>query len=237
MASADGMRHSESVHGRSSKLMLVAGFVVVAIGLVALWQNVTEASAPVDQARVATVASVQPAPVIATPDAPPPAPAVHEVRPVAAAARARVTRSEQAPALAPSVFSFKRELKRDANGNLVPIISAQELRAQLAAIDPLMKACVEHGGAHVTGAATLNFTVDAKNNKLFVETTGVQDEETLAAYPDLLDCMHRTASSIPLVLDARPIPELGTPIYVRRRVRIEDGALAENSIVNFSYNP
>jgi hypothetical protein len=218
--------------------MLAAGFVVVAIGLVALWHNVTEASEP---ARVAAVAPVPPAPVIEAieaPEASPVAPpVVHEVHPVAAAARARVTRPEQAPALAPSVFSFKRELKRDANGNLVPIISAGELRAQLAAIDPLMKACAEHGGAHVTGTATLNFTVDAKNNKLFVETTGVQDEETLAAYPDLLDCMHRTASSIPLVLDKRPIPELGTPIYVRRHVRIEDGALAENSIVNFSYNP
>jgi len=217
--------------------MLAAGFVVVAIGLVALWRNVTEASAQREQARVTTAAPMPAAPVIAAPEAPTPAPVVQAVRPVAAAARARVTRPEQAPALAPSGFSFKRELKRDANGNLVPIISAQELRAQLSAIDPLMKACAAHAGAHVTGTATLNFTVDAKNNKLFIETTGVQDEETLAAYPDLLDCMHRTASSIPLVLDARPIPELGTPIYVRRHVRIEDGAVVENSIINFSYNP
>jgi hypothetical protein len=38
------------------------------------------------------------------------------------------------------------------------------------------------------------------------------------------------------VLD-EPVPELGTPIYVRRLVRIEDGALAEDSIPSFSYNP
>jgi hypothetical protein len=40
-----------------------------------------------------------------------------------------------------------------------------------------------------------------------------------------------------LLPDGRPIPEFATPIYVRRRVRLENGTLAENSIFNFSYNP
>jgi hypothetical protein len=90
-------------------------------------------------------------------------------------------------------------------------------------------------GRRPTGQATLSFTVAARNARLVIETTGVQDEETLAAYPELLACMHQTAHAF--VLDGSAVPELGTPIYVRRRVRIEDGVLAEDWIFNFSYNP
>jgi hypothetical protein len=110
----------------------------------------------------------------------------------------------------------------------------QELRDQLHLTDAPMKACIERSAKRPTGKATLSFTVAAKNNKLVIDT-GVQDEETLAEYPDLLECMHQTAKV--LVLDGYSVPELGTPIYVRRHVRLEDGVLAENSIFNFSYDP
>jgi hypothetical protein len=49
--------------------------------------------------------------------------------------------------------------------------------------------------------------------------------------------MHRTAGALAPVLEGKPIPELGTPIYVRRRVQVDGGALVDNSYVNFSYAP
>lgn len=143
--------------------------------------------------------------------------------------------SVRQPELAAPQPSFDRELKRDANGKLVPVISLRELRELVAFTDAPMKACIERSAKRPTGKATLNFTVAAMNNKLVIDTTGVQDEETLAGYPELLECMHQTAKVI--VLDGRAVPELGTGIYVRRHVQLEDGALTENSIFNFSYHP
>jgi hypothetical protein len=213
--------------------VLVVGLVLVvalAIGLVRMTRGTTQAAAPVAsrEAAVQPVADA-PVPAPAEPSAPAPRPAPAASRPQAAVAARR-------PELAPPPVSFAREpLKRDANGKLVPIITVKELREQFHRTDAAMNACIERSGQRPTGKATLDFTVGAKGNKLIIETTGVRDEESLAAYPELLDCMHRTANE--LVLDGRPVPELGTPIYVRRHVRLEGGVLAENTIFNFSYNP
>ncbi|HEX7840866.1 MAG TPA: hypothetical protein VF469_25485, partial [Kofleriaceae bacterium] len=103
--------------------------------------------------------------------------------------------------------------------------------------DAAMKTCIERSGQRPTGKATLSFTVAARGGKLVIETTSVDDQDTLADYPDLLDCMHRTASALAPVLAGKPIPELGTAIYVRRHVRLDSGALVDNSFFNFSYNP
>ena len=123
----------------------------------------------------------------------------------------------------------------DANGHLVPVIPVKELREQFHRTEAPMKACIERSGQHATGNATLNFTVAERNHKLVIDTTGVQDEETLAGYPELLECMHRTANV--LTLEGHPVPDLGTGIYVRRHVRVENGVLVEDSIFNFSYYP
>lgn len=131
--------------------------------------------------------------------------------------------------------SFRREFKRDANGKLVPVVPVQILRENLPLADAAMKGCIERSGKQPTGKATLNFTVGAKSNQLVIETTGVQDEESLAGFPEILECMHATAHL--LLPHDRPIPELGTGIYVRRHVRIENGALVEDSLFDFSYNP
>jgi hypothetical protein len=47
--------------------------------------------------------------------------------------------------------------------------------------------------------------------------------------------MHRTASV--LLPAGHAVPEFGTGIYVRRHVKVENGALVEDSLFNFSYNP
>jgi hypothetical protein len=223
------------VRGRTSKLVLAAGFVVVfalAVGLAQL----TRGASP---AMTSQPASHPPAPtseVVATTEHPAAAPqsAPREHPPSFAAARAPTAAPSKQPELPMTLPSFRREFKRDANGKLVPMITIFELRAQLPLADAPMKACVEKSGQGATGKATLNFTVGAKNNKLVLETTGVQDEETLAGFPDLLECMHRTANV--LVPDGRVVPELGTGVYVRRHVKVENGVLVEDSLFDFSYN-
>jgi hypothetical protein len=228
------MRHSGPVSGRASKLVLAAGFVVVfalAIGLMRLTRSATQAAPLQGHGPAATSR----APVVSEPAAPhAPAIAAREQRSAPTTPRAQVTMPVRQPELAPPQTTG-RVLKLDANGKLVPMVPVQDLKDQFAIVDAPMKACLERSGKRPTGQAMLNFTVSAKNNRVIVDATGVQDEETLAAYPELLECMHQTAKV--LVLDRYPVPELGTPILVRRRVRVEDGVLAENTIFNFSYTP
>lgn len=234
MASALQIRHSARM-GRSGKLALGAGFVVVlalAIGLMYATRNAPQAAA---QLPTRAPSAAPPAPDPWTPPAPPAA--ARELHAAAAAPRGHIATPGQQPELPAPTLGFHRELKRDANGHLVPIIGYEELRANLHRTDAAMKTCIERSGQRPTGKATLSFTVAARSGKLVIETTGVEDQDTLAGYPDLLDCMHRTASALAPVLDGKPIPELGTPVYVRRHVRLESGALVDNSFFNFSYNP
>jgi hypothetical protein len=224
------------VSGRASQLVLAAGFVVVlalAIGLVQLTRSPTGAATPQFSAYGPT--ATPPTPVAEVPASRTSSSAPRELHSASPMPHGRGAMPVQQPELAPAPVGFRRELKRDADGHLVPIISVDDLREQLPRIDAPMKACIQRSGQRPTGKATLNFTVAAKNNKLIIETTGVQDEETLAGYPELLACMHQTANAFSL--EGRPVPELGTPIYVRRHVRLENGELAENSIFDFSYNP
>ena len=235
MASAPRIRHSRRVHGRTGLLALGAGFVVL-LGLALGLLKWTRRAAPTATATAtrAREPSAEPAAEVERAAPRTAAGATGEHR--AGAPRERAAPRVARPDLAPNPGSFTRELKRDENGKLVPMIAADQLSAELPRAEAPMKACLERSGRRPTGKATLSFTVTAgKNNKLIIETTGIQDPDTLADYPDLLECMHQTASV--LVLDRYPVPELGTPIYVRRHVRVANGELAEDSIFNFSYNP
>jgi hypothetical protein len=223
------------VAGRTSKLALGAGFVLVlalAIGLAQLTRGAPPALTPQPASPPSAPA---PQVVASEPTAPAPQTAAREHPPSFAAARAPVAAPSKQPELPMALPSFRRELKRDANGKLVPVVTMKELRELVPLADAPMKACVEKSGQQATGKATLNFTIGAKNDKLVLETSGVQDEETLAGYPELLECMHRTASV--LLPPGRAVPELGTGIYVRRHVKVENGALVEDSLFDFSYNP
>lgn len=235
MASAPWIRHSHRVPGRTSKLVLAAGAVLLLALLFGLAQ-LTHGESP---ALTSPPASHAPAPVAEVAPAAQPAPAPpsppREHPPSAAAARAPASVPSKQPELPMALPSFRRDLPRDPNGKLVPMITMNELRELVPLADAPMKACLAKSGQRATGNATLNFTIGAKSNKLVLETTGVQDEETLAAYPDLLECMHRTASV--LLPEGHAVPEFGSGIYVRRHVKVENGALVEDSLFNFSYNP
>ncbi len=235
MATARWMRHSPRVRRRASKLVLAAGFVLVFALMIGLVRLTRSAPPPLPRlARSAAMPSHGPAPLAEAPDTVRPI----EARPRPAAndlPRGNAATPVNQPQLALPVINFTRDLKRDENGHLVPIYPVQELRTQLHLTEPAMKACVERWAPTATGKATLNFTVASRGHKPVIDTTGTQDEDTLAAYPELLDCMHRTATL--LAFDGRPVPELGTPIYVRRHVQIENGVVTENSLFDFSYHP
>jgi hypothetical protein len=225
------------VSGRTTKLVLAGGFVVLLALMIGLAQLTSGTPAPV---TAAPAAAARPAPIPIIAAAEPVAPSIpqsatREVRTGPTPPRAPSSSTTKQPELPVALPSFRRDLKRDANGKLVPVIPVKDLREMLPLADAPMKACIERAGKGATGKATLNFTVGAKNNKLVIETTGVQDEDTLAGFPDMLDCMHKTAML--LLPENRPVPELGTGIYVRRHVKLEDGALVEDSLFDFSYNP
>jgi hypothetical protein len=236
VASASGIRHSRSVRRRASKVILAAGFVLVLVLLIclfALTRTATQAATsprPVESVQAAAEPAAQPversAVRSATIAARPPVVAAPRAHPVATSPS--LPEAPPAPAVEPP-----EELKRDANGKLVPIMFVADLRSQVQVTEASMKACVEKLGQRSTGKATLNFTVAARNNKLVIDTTGVEDEDTLADNPALVDCMQKTSNAF--VVDKFPIPPLGTPIYVRRHVRVENGALVENSVFDFSY--
>jgi hypothetical protein len=225
------------VHSRTSKLLLAAGFVVVgslAVGIVWATHTTTEAAVPGplhSSATPAPEATVDPAATaLASSGKRQPHPSA-----TAAAPHARTAKPDARPELSLGPSSFKRDFPRDDDGNIVAVLPVDRLREQMHLTDAPMKACIARSGQRPTGKATITFSVVAKGNKLVIESTGVQDEETLAAYPALLECMHQTAHAI--VLDPYPVTELGTDIYVRRHVRLENGELVDNSIWNFSYVP
>jgi hypothetical protein len=236
MASAAWIRHSRLVRRSASKLALVVGGAVLlalAIGLVQLTRSVRDAPSP------APAPAAAPSAAPAAPAAPAPAPgrtSAARERPAIPSAPSHGAAPPRQPelAIAPRL-GFSRDLKRDANGHLVPVITMKELRAQVDRTDAPMKACIARSGQRPTGKATLGFTVAPMNGQLAIESTGVLDDDTLAAYPELVECLHRSAFA--LVVDGKPIPELGTPIYVRRHVRLENGELVENTFFDFSYNP
>jgi hypothetical protein len=236
VASACGIRHSHPVSGRTTKLVLAGGFVILLALMIGLAQLTSGTPTPVTAAPAAAARpALTPAIAAAEPIAASvPQSAAREVRTGPTPPRAPSSSAKQ-PELPVPLPSFRRDLKRDANGKLVPMIPVKDLREMLPLADAPMKACIERAGKGATGKATLNFTVGAKNNKLLIETTGVQDEETLAGFSDMLDCMHKTA--MVLLPPDRPVPELGTGIYVRRHVVVENGALVEDSLFDFSYNP
>lgn len=245
MARAHRIRHSRLVRRRTSTVILAAGAILVLgllVGLFELTRSPSQAATPV-RPSVPESAPVASAPA-AEPEAEHPSSrsvsAARERASVTPAPRARLAAASRAPepAPAPAAPAPDTELKRDENGKLVPIFPIAELRWQglNGATDAGVKACIERSGQRPTGKATLNFVVAARDKKLVIDSTGVQDEETLADYPALLECMHKTASAFVLDINRFPIPELGTPIYVRRHVRLENGELAENSVFNFSYH-
>jgi hypothetical protein len=221
-----------AVSSRASKLALIASFaVVLGLAIVILWLvRIGPSEAP------AAPSSAGPSSPTTEP-APAPATVLEPPRPARSKPVGHAIAAPTAPRLDPAPATARREIPRDENGNFIPVINVRLLREQFARTDAPMIACLAREPTHPTGNATLAFAVAAKNGKLIIESTGVSDADTLAAYPELLLCMHQTANALALALDQHVPANSGATIYVRRHVRVDDGALSENTIFDFSYFP
>jgi hypothetical protein len=220
-----------AVSTRAGKLALIASLtVVLGFGIVILRLVRTAASDVPPPASPAGPSSPTAAPIPTTASEPPHAPPPKSV--------GHAIASPTAPTLDPApAANPRRDIPRDENGNLVPVINVRLLREQLGRTDAPMTACLAQQPARATGKATLAFAVAAKDGKLVVESTSISDADTLAAYPDLLACMQQTADALAPFLDQTPPANPGATIYVRRHVRVDNGAVAENTIFDFSYFP
>lgn len=222
----------------SKKLAIAIGFVAVfamSIALIVLMKSGAAASGDIRTPPPAVAQETKVEPTAAPPTTTPP-PAQRDARP-AAVHRGPTQPPTARPDLGVAAPSMHSDVQRDENGKLVPVINVRILREQMALTTQPMQDCLTKSGVKATGAATLGFTVAQKSGKLIVESSGVLEDQTLAQYPDLLDCMHQTASAFQPVLDGVKPADLGTTIYVRRHVKLDAGAMVENTIFNFSYVP
>jgi hypothetical protein len=109
-----------------------------------------------------------------------------------------------------------------------------QLRAQTAAVEPLVKKCVEAdvaAGHSPTGKATLTYIVAQRDDRVAVEETGVDEEKTTLQGPELLECLHNTSRSMKF----EGLPREAEALIVTRSVTLERGKLTENRHVGFSY--
>jgi len=111
---------------------------------------------------------------------------------------------------------------------------AKQLHAQTAAVEPLVRECVDKAviaGQHPSGTAMLTYIVAQRADKFVIETTGVDNEKTTLQQEGLLDCLHQTAKAMKF----EGLPKGAHEIYAARTVTIEDGKITEYKHVTFSY--
>ncbi|MBA3819444.1 MAG: hypothetical protein H0X17_11170, partial [Deltaproteobacteria bacterium] len=109
-----------------------------------------------------------------------------------------------------------------------------QIRAQIAAVEPQVRACIERAGAaggRPTGNATLTFIVVQKPDRVVIEDTGVVDDKTTLTDAPLVDCLRETAREMKF----EGLPREAEGIVVTREVSVDNGALAENKYLSFSY--
>jgi hypothetical protein len=114
----------------------------------------------------------------------------------------------------------------------VPIASLPVLREAVATLDGAVADCVRRFGAGVTGVANLSFIAAPNKNRVDIESTGVIEDGTTITNQDLLECMHKTALALKFPFQADT-----QAVFARRMARLDNGKLAEQHIVNFSYIP
>ena len=109
-----------------------------------------------------------------------------------------------------------------------------QLRAQNAAVQPLVEKCISDAAAKglaPSGLATLTYIVAKQGDKVAVEDTGIDDAKTTLEAPELLDCMRETARAMKF----EGLPREAEGLVVTRSVKLEAGKLVEYKHVGFSY--
>ena len=109
-----------------------------------------------------------------------------------------------------------------------------QLRAQAAAVEPLVKKCVEAAktaGGSPTGKAMLTYVVAQRGDKVQVEDTGIDEDKTTLQGDQLLECLRETARAMKF----EGLPREAEALVVTRTITLEHGAITEYKHVGFSY--
>lgn len=167
----------------------------------------------------------------------PPSSAVLARKPPAAAttsapAAPRAIHGERAPTLTPEPPARTDGPAPLTNDNIH--FGAPQLHAQNAAVEPLVRECVDNAiaaGQHPTGTAQLTYIVAKHGDKYEIEDTGVDYDNTTLKEDTLLDCLHKTANA----MHFEGLPRGAQALTVTRSLTLENGKLTEYKHLKFSY--
>lgn len=219
---------------RPSVWLMFAGAAGLLVALVLLWNSTRSEALPLDARPTTTereTESASPAP--STPTGPGPAARVgRRAAPLVTGIPSAAARpSDSAPALETS----SDDAPPASRGNTKNLhFGGTQLRAQNAAVEPLVRACVEKAmvaGARPTGTAVLTYVVAKHGDKVQVEDTSFDSEQTTLHDDRLVECLHQTAKAMKF----EGLPREAEGLVVTRTVTLENGELTEYKHVGFSY--
>jgi hypothetical protein len=161
-----------------------------------------------------------------------------EPKPEAKSESAPVTSVRPRPAIADTFLTKmppEEEPDRDEHGLVIPIINKPDIGIANVTTDEKMRECiVKHGFTRGNGTAVLTFIVGKKKDergqvKIAVEDSGYEEEGLTINDTTVLECLHKTAFEMQF---GPPKNVKGVPVWGKRKIRIEDGMLRENSIID-----
>jgi hypothetical protein len=220
---------------RRPLFLIAAGGTALLVALFLLWQS-TVSDAP----TVAAPPGAEPALAEPAAPAPPSAGSAGSAGPAARAGRLATGGSPAptrgAPSPAPAIVASPDSAESvDPMSNTENLhFGGTQMRAQHAAVEPLVRECVAKAttaGQRPTGTAMLTYVVAKQGDKYQIEDTSFDDDETTLAQGPLLECLHKTAKAMKYV----GLPRRSQALVVMRRVKIDNGELAEYKHVGFSY--
>ena len=150
------------------------------------------------------------------------------VRPVVVEAEASAG-SAAAPVPVAEAPVFTAGPTDDQPRSKTPVADKATLRAQMNAVEPQVRACLDQFGGTATGTALLTWTVAPKGTESIVESSGVDYDETTVTDEKLLTCLHETAKAMKFAGVPGALPVIG-----RRKLTIEGGKLSSQQFISFS---
>lgn len=216
---------------RPSVVLMFAGGAGVLAALVVLWKS-TLTGAPAVEPTTTRSSAQTAEPTEVTPDMPP-----SRSRPAARSGKpAGTSPSRGAPGPVPTLTpAAPLEASDDPRSNDENLhFGGQQLRAQTAAVEPLVRECIDKAvaaGQSPTGKAYLTYIVAKQGDDYVIEDTSYDSDETTLQNPELVECLHQTAKAMKFV----GLPRRAKALVVTRSVELENGALRDYRHVTFSY--
>ncbi len=204
------------------------------MGLVVLWKSINAESAPVTASPHAPRPAAEPA-------APAPAPKTTTAPAIRAPAPPVLPSRHAEPAESSTVDT--RSMPTLGSDEPPPGTRANtkhlewgvtQMRALIEANAGKVNECLAQAAANgdrPTGDATLTFIAARRGDKIVIEDTSVDSEGTTLKSDALLDCLHQTSKAMTF----EGLPREAAAVFITRSVSVENGTLAANKFVKFSY--